>query len=188
MPSGRSRSREASDSRWKRSPRRCRALRESGGASRSRAEVNGILVVDDFAHHPTAVAGTLAAARARWPGRRLWALFEPRSNTAGRKIFEEDYARAFGGADALVLAPVFHARRLTPETVLDRASLARRFAGEGKPAFAPDSISEIPEFLRRNARSGDVLILMSSGAFGGLPGDAPGRFVRPLQDGFDSPL
>ncbi len=134
-----------------------------------KGEVNGILVVDDFAHHPTAVAGTLAAARARWPGRRLWALFEPRSNTAGRKIFEEDYARAFEGADALVLGPVFHAKRLTPDTVLDRSALTRRFAGAGKPAFAPDSIAEIPAFVRRNARAGDVLILMSSGAFGGLP-------------------
>ena len=134
-----------------------------------KGEVNGILVVDDFAHHPTAVAGTLAAARARWPGRRLWAIFEPRSNTAGRKIFEEDYARAFRGADTLILAPVFHARRLTPETVLDRAALARRLADAGKPAFAPDSTSEIPEILRQHARSGDVLILMSSGAFGGLP-------------------
>ncbi len=134
-----------------------------------KGEVSGILVVDDFAHHPTAVAGTLAAARARWPGRRLWALFEPRSNTAGRKIFEEEYARAFHRADALVIAPVFHARRLTPENMLDRAALTRRFAGAGKPAFAPDSIADIPEILRSHARAGDVLILMSSGAFGGLP-------------------
>lgn len=134
-----------------------------------KGEVNGILVVDDFAHHPTAVAGTLEAARARWPGRRLWALFEPRSNTAGRKMFEDDYAHAFSAADALVIAPVFHARRLTPDTVLDRAALARRFANGGKPAFAPERIEEIPAFVRREARPGDVLILMSSGAFGGLP-------------------
>jgi UDP-N-acetylmuramate: L-alanyl-gamma-D-glutamyl-meso-diaminopimelate ligase len=134
-----------------------------------KGEVNGVLVVDDFAHHPTAVAGTLATARALWPGRRLWALFEPRSNTAGRKMFEEDYARAFAAADALVIAPVFHARRLTPDTVLDCGALARRFADGGKPAFAPESIEEIPDFVRREARPGDVLILMSSGAFGGLP-------------------
>ena len=134
-----------------------------------KGEVNGILVVDDFAHHPTAVAGTLAAARTRWPGRRLWALFEPRSNTAGRKIFEEDYARAFSGADGLVIGPVFHAKRLTPDMVLDREALARRFRTDGGPAFAPGQIEEIPDFLRRHARPGDVLILMSSGAFGGLP-------------------
>jgi UDP-N-acetylmuramate: L-alanyl-gamma-D-glutamyl-meso-diaminopimelate ligase len=135
-----------------------------------RGEVDGILVVDDFAHHPTAVAETLAAARLRWPGRRLWTLFEPRSNTAGRKIFEESYAAAFDAADALVLAPVFHARRLTAETVLDREALVRHLTQAGKLAFAPDFIAEIPEILRRHARSGDVLILMSSGAFGGLPG------------------
>jgi UDP-N-acetylmuramate: L-alanyl-gamma-D-glutamyl-meso-diaminopimelate ligase len=134
-----------------------------------KGEVNGVLVVDDFAHHPTAVAGTLAAARARWPGRRLWALFEPRSNTAGRKIFEEDYARAFSRADALVIGPVFHARRLPPEQLLDRAALARLFSESGKLAFTPESLEEIPGFLRENVRPGDVLILMSSGAFGGLP-------------------
>jgi UDP-N-acetylmuramate: L-alanyl-gamma-D-glutamyl-meso-diaminopimelate ligase len=134
-----------------------------------KGEADGVLVVDDFAHHPTAVAETLAAARLRWPGRRIWALFEPRSNTAGRKIFEEAYAAAFDAADALVLAPVFHARRLTPETVLDREALVRRFAGRGKPAFAPESVAEIPEILRRHTQAGDVLILMSSGAFGGLP-------------------
>ncbi|HJW13096.1 MAG TPA: UDP-N-acetylmuramate:L-alanyl-gamma-D-glutamyl-meso-diaminopimelate ligase, partial [Thermoanaerobaculia bacterium] len=82
---------------------------------------------------------------------------------------EEDYARAFDAADALVIAPVFHARRLTPDTVLDRVTLARRFADGGKPAFAPERIEEIPDFVRRHARPGDILILMSSGAFGGLP-------------------
>jgi UDP-N-acetylmuramate: L-alanyl-gamma-D-glutamyl-meso-diaminopimelate ligase len=134
-----------------------------------KGEVNGVLVVDDFAHHPTAVAGTLEAARARWPGRRLWALFEPRSNTAGRKMFEQDYARAFSSADALVLGPVFHARRLQPGELLDRAALIRLFSENGKPALAPESLEEIPGFLRREVRAGDVVLLMSSGAFGGLP-------------------
>jgi len=134
-----------------------------------KGEKNGILVVDDFAHHPTAVAGTLAAARTRWPGRRLWALFEPRSNTAGRKIFEEDYAAAFSGADALVIAPVFHAKRLPPEARIDREALVSRLRDGGKPAFAPESLDAIPDLMRREARAGDVLLLMSSGAFGGLP-------------------
>jgi len=132
-------------------------------------ERNGALLVDDFAHHPTAVRGTLAAARSRWPGRRLWALFEPRSNTAGRKLFEEDYADAFSGADLLVLAPVFHAKRLTPETTLDRVALVARFSQAGKSGFAPDSIDEIPQILTSHSRPGDVVILMSSGSFGGLP-------------------
>jgi UDP-N-acetylmuramate: L-alanyl-gamma-D-glutamyl-meso-diaminopimelate ligase len=135
-----------------------------------RGEKNGVLVVDDFAHHPTAVRGTIQAARARFPGRRLWALFEPRSNTAGRKIFEDDYADAFAGADALVVAPVFHSGRIAPENRIDRAALVRGFGGtDGKPAFAPDAIADIPAILRREARPGDVLLLMSSGSFGGLP-------------------
>jgi len=140
---------------------------------RRRLEVIGerdnIYIVDDFAHHPTAVAGTLEAARTRWPGRRIWALFEPRSNTAGRKMFQDDYAQAFSAADLLVVAPVFHANRLTPETTLDRDALVSGFSREGKPGFAPKSIDEIPEILAREARPGDVVILMSSGAFGRLP-------------------
>ena len=134
-----------------------------------KGEKNGIVVVDDFAHHPTAVRGTLEAARSRWPGRRLWALFEPRSNTAGRKMFEEEYADAFTAADALVIAPVFHAKRLEPGARLDPAALVERFASEGKPGFSPGAIAEIPDLLRQNIMPGDVLILMSSGAFGGLP-------------------
>lgn len=149
-----------------------RALPRFGGVKRRlelKGEKNGILVVDDFAHHPTAVAGTLQAARAKFPGRRIWALFEPRSNTAGRKMFEDEYAQAFSGADALVVAPVFHAQRLGPDNQLDRDALVRRFAAAGKRAFAPATNEEIPEILRREARAGDVLLLMSSGAFGGLP-------------------
>ncbi len=88
-----------------------------------KGEKNGIVVVDDFAHHPTAVAGTIAAARTRWPGRRIWALFEPRSNTAGRKMFEDDYGEAFSAADALVIGPIFHAKRLKAEERIDRAAV-----------------------------------------------------------------
>lgn len=135
-----------------------------------KGERNAILVVDDFAHHPTAVKGTLQAARSRWPERRIWALFEPRSNTAGRKMFEKEYADAFACADALVIAPIFHASRLAEDARLDREALIATFAAAGKPAFAPKSIEEIPAFVRAEARPGDVLVLMSSGAFGGLPG------------------
>jgi UDP-N-acetylmuramate: L-alanyl-gamma-D-glutamyl-meso-diaminopimelate ligase len=150
-----------------------RALPRFAGVRRRmdvRGEKNGVLVVDDFAHHPTAVRGTIQAARERFPGRRLWALFEPRSNTAGRKIFEDDYAQAFAGADALVVAPVFHSGRIAPENQIDRASLVRGFGETSeRPAFAPEAIADIPAILRRESKPGDVLLLMSSGAFGGLP-------------------
>jgi UDP-N-acetylmuramate: L-alanyl-gamma-D-glutamyl-meso-diaminopimelate ligase len=150
-----------------------RALPRFAGVRRRlevKGEAKGITVVDDFAHHPTAVRGTLQAARARWPDRRIWALFEPRSNTAGRKMFEEDYAEAFSAADALVVGPVFHANRLAADARLDRSALVRRFEAEGKPAFAPETLAEIPDILRAQARPGDILLLMSSGAFGKLPG------------------
>jgi UDP-N-acetylmuramate: L-alanyl-gamma-D-glutamyl-meso-diaminopimelate ligase len=68
-----------------------------------------------------------------------------------------------------VIAPVFHARRLAPENRIDREALVRSFAAHGKPAFAPEAVEEIPDILGREARPGDVLLLMSSGAFGGLP-------------------
>jgi UDP-N-acetylmuramate: L-alanyl-gamma-D-glutamyl-meso-diaminopimelate ligase len=134
-----------------------------------KGEARGITVVDDFAHHPTAVAATLSAARTRWPGRPIWAVFEPRSNTAGRKMFEEDYARAFEGADATVIAPVFHVKRLPPEARIDREALVRRLEAPGRKAFAPATLDAIPELLHREVRAGDVVILMSSGSFGGLP-------------------
>jgi UDP-N-acetylmuramate: L-alanyl-gamma-D-glutamyl-meso-diaminopimelate ligase len=149
-----------------------RALPRFAGVKRRlevKGEKNGILVVDDFAHHPTAVEGTIAAARTRWPGRRIWALFEPRSNTAGRKVFENAYAAAFSKADALVIGPVFHANRLKPDERIDRSAILRRFTTNGKPAYAPESLDEIPAILRRESHAGDVLLLMSSGAFGGLP-------------------
>ena len=134
-----------------------------------KGDIRGITVVDDFAHHPTAVAATLTAARTRWPGRRIWAVFEPRSNTAGRKMFEEDYGRAFEGADAAVIAPVFHVKRLPPEARIDREALVQRLERSGRRAFAPETLDAIPELLHREAREGDVVILMSSGSFGGLP-------------------
>ncbi len=84
-------------------------------------------------------------------------------------MFQEAYADAFSLANALVIAPVFHAKRLPAEARIDREVLVRRSAKSGNPAFAPESVEDIPGILKREARPGDVLVLMSSGAFGGLP-------------------
>jgi UDP-N-acetylmuramate: L-alanyl-gamma-D-glutamyl-meso-diaminopimelate ligase len=132
------------------------------------SERGGVLFVDDFAHHPTAVFETLSAARERWPGRRLWAVFEPRSLTAGRRFFQEDYERALLAADAVVLAPVFHAARFQPEELIDRVRITATLSDRGRPAFAPRTLEEIEPLLMREGRAGDVVILMSSGDFGGL--------------------
>ena len=128
----------------------------------------GVLYVDDFAHHPTAVYETLRAARQRWPGRRVWGLFEPRSITAGRKFFEKEYERALAAADCIVLAPVFHAARFSPDQLIDRAAVSRSLAALGRRVFLPDRVEEIEPLLAREARPDDVVLLMTSGDLAGL--------------------
>ena len=150
------------------------ALREFRGVSRRQevvAEGKGVTVIDDFAHHPTAVAGTLAALRLRYPGRRLRAVFEPRSNTSRRRVFQQEFAAALARADEAILAAVFakpndpipEAERLSPDTIV--ADLARR----GTPARTIDGVGAIRDYLLESARSGDVIVIMSNGTFGGLP-------------------
>jgi UDP-N-acetylmuramate: L-alanyl-gamma-D-glutamyl-meso-diaminopimelate ligase len=131
-------------------------------------EAEGIAVVDDFAHHPTAIRETLRAARARFPGRRLWALLEPRSNTLRRSVFEQELVAALSGADCVVLAEVFRqdkippAERLQPERVLE--GVRRR----GVPADFGGSAQDIVETLLPQLRAGDVVVAMSNGAFGAI--------------------
>jgi UDP-N-acetylmuramate: L-alanyl-gamma-D-glutamyl-meso-diaminopimelate ligase len=131
-------------------------------------EKRGVLFVDDFAHHPTAVRETLAAARMRWPDRKIWGVFEPRSITAGRRFFQAEYERAFDPADSVVLAPVFHASRFPAEDLIDRARIISVLRERGRAAFCPERVEEIEPLLEREAREGDVVILMSSGDFAGL--------------------
>jgi UDP-N-acetylmuramate: L-alanyl-gamma-D-glutamyl-meso-diaminopimelate ligase len=137
-----------------------------------RGEARGVTVLDDFAHHPTAVRETLAAVRARFPGRRLVAVFEPRSNTSRRKVFQREYADALAGADRAVVSvvpdtPIYS---ITGE-VTERFS-AEELAGDlrarGVPADAIDGVDAIVERLAAEARPGDVVLIMSNGAFGGI--------------------
>ncbi len=136
-----------------------------------RGEVDGVVVVDDFAHHPTAVRTTLAGAKKRFAGRELWALFEPRSATSCRKIFQTDYAQAFAAADRVVLAPP--GRVLDPEVALDVPRLAADLRASGKLATAAASLDEIVTLVSTQARrnpsgGGAVVLCMSNGAFGGI--------------------
>jgi UDP-N-acetylmuramate: L-alanyl-gamma-D-glutamyl-meso-diaminopimelate ligase len=129
----------------------------------------GVTVVDDFAHHPTAVAKTLAALRQRYPGRRLTALFEPRSLTAGRTTFFDAYREAFAAADRVLFAPTFYGGRLTSEERLDFAALAAALGAGGTAASRCDSVDELLDRAVAASRPGDVLVTMSSGSFEGLP-------------------
>ncbi len=125
----------------------------------------GVRVYDDFAHHPTAVGETLAALRARHPEGKLWAVFEPRSATACRALHQAEYARAFGAADRIVLAPL--GRTNIPEA--ERLDLGRLVAELGaERAFAAPSVDEIVERLASEARAGDTVAVLSNGAFGGI--------------------
>ena len=133
------------------------------------AEAGGIAVVDDFAHHPTAVAKTIAALAGRFPGRRLLVCFEPRSLTAGRAFFLDGYRAAFRAAGAVLLAPLFHRDRLAEADRLDLGELAADLARAGTPAAACASIDELAQRALEWARPGDVVVTMSSGSFAGLP-------------------
>jgi UDP-N-acetylmuramate: L-alanyl-gamma-D-glutamyl-meso-diaminopimelate ligase len=139
-------------------------------------EPAGVAVVDDFAHHPTAVGETLRSLRQRFPGRRLLVAFEPRSLTAGRAFFLDGYRTAFRLADRAALAPIFHRDRLAPEDRLDLERLAGDLTGSGTPTTATASLEELEALLVAEARPGDVVVTMSSGSFGGLAA----RLVRSL--------
>lgn len=152
------------------------AIMEAVRTSRSvrrRMEVKGetsrITVIDDFAHHPTAIRATLGAIRARYPGRRIWALFEPRSNTLRRKIFESVLPEALGLADCILIAPVNRPHLLSDSERLSPESVAAALVEQGKMAAAMPNVETILERVVAEARAGDVVVVLSNGGFENLP-------------------
>ena len=134
-----------------------------------KGEIGGILVVDDFAHHPTAVRATIEAARSRWPGRRLWAILEPRSNSMRRKVFQESLPKALALADRAILGGVFRAQQLGDENRLNPESVAESVRGLGREARAfTTGADQIADYLSTEGRSGDLFLIMSNGSFDGL--------------------
>lgn len=136
-------------------------------------EKGGVLVVDDFAHHPTAIRETVAAARARWfsGGQRkgrLWAVVEPRSNTMRRRVFEGVLPEALMGADAVILGPVHRSQQLSDEQRLSPQRVIQTLRKSGKTAEAFDSAEAIAGHLLGVVRPGDVVLVMSNGSFDGL--------------------
>jgi len=132
-----------------------------------RGVVGGVTVYDDFAHHPTAVRETLAGLRAAHPDRRIWALFEPRSATACRRVFQAEFAAAFGDADEVIVGRVF--RSSLPEA--ERLSAPALVAGierAGGRARHLAAVETIVDTVAREAREGDLVVVMSNGAFDGI--------------------
>jgi len=133
-----------------------------------KGEFGGILVVDDFAHHPTAVRATIAAARGRWPGRRLWAILEPRSNSMRRKVFQEALPLSLATADEVILGGVYNAAQLGDENRLDPEHVAADVRKLGIDAHIFHGAAAISDYLVSNGKSGDLFLIMSNGSFDGL--------------------
>lgn len=134
-----------------------------------RGEERGVVVIDDFAHHPTAVRETLRALRARYPARRLVAIFEPRSWSSRLAVFQQDYANAFAAADYVVIAAVFDSKKVTEKgRALNTNELIEQISQQGKPAFALPDADHIVTHIIPELRHGDVVAIMSNGGFGGI--------------------
>lgn len=133
-----------------------------------RGEVGGVLVIDDFAHHPTAVRETLRALRAKYAGRRLLTVFEPRSATSRRKVFQQDYARAFGEADGVFIAVPYDTGRIDPAEVFSSDQLVSDLTSAGKSADLMATVDAGVGQVAAAARPGDVVAVLSNGGFGGF--------------------
>jgi UDP-N-acetylmuramate: L-alanyl-gamma-D-glutamyl-meso-diaminopimelate ligase len=129
----------------------------------------GVVVYDDFAHHPTAVAETLAALRASHPEARIWAVFEPRSASSCRRIFQDDFAHAFSRADQVVIASVFRSSLPAAER-LSEDQLVQDLSATGVSARHVSDVDTIVQAIAAEARPGDRVVIMSNGGFGGIHG------------------
>ncbi len=140
-----------------------------------KAQVNGITIIDDFAHHPTAIAGTLKALRARYAGARLWAILEPRSNTLRRRVLQGDLARSLAVADEIIVAGVFRSEAVPENERLELPALAADIQKHGRRARLISNTDEIVASIAPEMRSGDVVAILSNGGFGGIYEKLPAR-------------
>ncbi len=140
-----------------------------------KAEVDGVTIIDDFAHHPTAVAETLKAVRGRYVGRRLWAVLEPRSNTLRRKVFQHELAQSLSLADEVVLADVFKSETIRESERLDPAAVVAELQAGGKPARLMGDADTIVDAIAPELRPGDVVAILSNGGFGGIYEKLPAK-------------
>ena len=133
-----------------------------------RGTVNGVTVVDDFAHHPTAIRQAIAGLRQRFPKSRLWVLFEPRSNTTIRNLFQAELAEALADADFAVISPIENTKRLAPEERLDQEKLVADIEAAGTDAYVGKNVDDIVAYVGTHVHPNDVLLVMSNGGFGGI--------------------
>jgi len=135
-----------------------------------RAEANGITLVDDFGHHPSALRESIAALRAKYPGRRLWALFEPRSNTTRRGIFQNELAQSLSAADGVYITEIARKEQIDPTMRLDPKKISDDIRKAGRESFYLPGPEEILKDILPRLKSGDVVAVFTNGSFGGLVG------------------
>jgi UDP-N-acetylmuramate: L-alanyl-gamma-D-glutamyl-meso-diaminopimelate ligase len=141
------------------------------------AEVNGITIIDDFAHHPTAIASTLTALRARYPGARLWAILEPRSNTLRRNVLQNDLAKSLAVADEVIVANAFKSEAIPEIERLDLDTLVAAIAQHGRLARIIPDADAIVQLVAPEMKRGDVVAILSNGGFGGIYEKLPRRLA-----------
>ena len=133
-----------------------------------RGQVRGVTVIDDFAHHPTAVRETLLAARGKYPGRRIVAIFEPRSYTAQIKVFQQAFEDALAEADEIIIARLFHPERYTRETAISPLEMLENLRRRGRDAYSIATADEIVSDLAPRLKDGEIVVIMSNGSFDGI--------------------
>ncbi len=133
-----------------------------------RGEQRGVTVIDDFGHHPTAIGQTLQGMRQRYPGRRLWAVFEPRSNTSRRKVLQDPLIEALSQADCSIVAAVANPQKVPAGQLLEVDAVAASVSARGRACFHEPSTEAIIDRLGREARPGDVVVIFSNGGFDGI--------------------
>src|SRR5579884_1986710 len=148
-----------------------------------KAQVNGITIIDDFAHHPTAITETLKALRTRYPGRRLWAILEPRSNTMRRNVLQQELAKALTGADEVVVAGVFKSDAIPEHERLDISAVMTDVRRKGTNARVISDVDAIVAMAAVEMRPGDVVAILSNGGFGGIYEKLPLRLRAVANNG-----
>ncbi len=138
----------------------------------------GVTVVDDFGHHPTAIRETLRALRIRFPQQKLWAIFEPRTNTTRRNVFQTELAASFTDADAVVISQIARLELLAPEERLDPARLIEELTTAGKAAAYLPDVEAIVKHVGNSAQGGEIVCVFSNGGFGGIHAKLLERFAR----------
>ena len=149
-----------------------------------KAEIDGITIIDDFAHHPTAIAATLTALRVRYPRARVWAIFEPRSNTLRRRVLQKDLINSLALADEVVITPIFKPEAVPEHERLTTSSVVAGVKRQDKRAREMADADAIVEAITPELRSGDVVAILSNGGFGGIYEKLPRKLeeLRPAPE------